>query len=154
MKNFQEYIDKKLNVDVSYKKFEDDDKNDIDIGMLLYIARQCESDSILFVGSNDKRFNYTFKQMYEESVKKYCNWKFNKQYLKDEEYRNKLDKKYNDMLDYFNLFYSEEKKAKKEKEYKEKARIRKIAERYDEINNKVRKKSSSKNNKYINVIKV
>ena len=65
-----------------------------------------------------------------------------------------IDKKYNDMLDYFNLFYSEEKKTKKEKEYKEKARIRKIAERYDEINNKVRKKSSSKNNKYINVIKV
>ena len=66
----------------------------------------------------------------------------------------RIDKKYNDMLDYFNLFYSEEKKTKKEKEYKEKARIRKIAERYDEINNKVRKKSSSKNNKYINVIKV
>lgn len=150
----KEYIDKKFNVYVSYKKFEDDDKNDIDIGMLLYIARQCESDSILFVGSNDKRFNYTFKQMYEESVKKYSNLKFNKRYLKDEEYRNKLDKKYNDMLDYFNLFYSEEKKTKKEKEYKEKARIRKIAERYDEINNKVRKKSSSKNNKYINVIKV
>ena len=33
-------------------KFEDDNKNDIDIGMLFYIAKQ--SDSILFYGSNDK----------------------------------------------------------------------------------------------------
>lgn len=132
----KEYIDKNWKVNTTYKKFEDDDKNDIDISMLFYIAKQ--SDSVLFYGSNDNRFNYTFKQVYEESVKRYTNLKFNKRYLIDEEYKNKLDKKYNDMLTYFNQFYDEEKKAKKEKEYKEKVRRRKIKERYNIIeDNKV-----------------
>lgn len=104
--------------------------------MLFYIAKQ--SDSVLFYGSNDNRFDYTFKQLYEESVKRYSNLKFNKKYLIDEEYKNKLDKKYNDMLTYFNQFYDEEKKAKKEKEYKEKVHRRKIKERYNIIeDNKV-----------------
>lgn len=125
------YIDKNWDVDVSYKKFTDDEDNDIDIGMLFYITEQ--SDSLLFYGSSDKRFKYSFKQLYEENVKRYSNLKFNKKYSNDEMYREKADKKYNEMLKYFSQFYSEEKKAKKEKKYKEKARIRKIAERYEEM---------------------
>ena len=45
-------------------------------------------------------------------------------------YIEKTDEKYNRMLKYFSQFYCEEKKSKKEKAYKEKAQIRKIAERY------------------------
>lgn len=94
--------------------------------MLFYIAKQ--SDSVLFYGSNDNRFDYTFKQLYEESVKRYSNLKFNKKYLIDEEYKNKLDKKYNDMLTYFNQFYDEEKKAKKKRRRKKRNIRKKCAE--------------------------
>ena len=151
------YVDKNWDVDVSYKKFVDDEDDDIDIGMLFYIALQ--SDSVSFYGSNDKRFEYTFKQMYEEDVKRYSNLKFNKKYSNDEMYREKADEKYNKMLKYFSQFYSEEKKAKKEKEYKEKVRIRKIAERYEEMEknrkvNKVRKNSSNKKEEYAGIIMV
>ena len=151
------YIDKNWDVDVSYKKFTDDEDNDIDIGMLFYITEQ--SDSLLFYGSSDKRFKYSFKQLYEENVKRYSNLKFNKKYSNDEMYREKADKKYNEMLKYFSQFYSEEKKTKKEKKYKEKARIRKIAERYEEMEkngkvNKVRKNSSNKKEEYAGFIKV
>lgn len=151
------YIDKNWDVDVSYKKFTDDEDNDIDIGMLFYITEQ--SDSLLFYGSSDKRFKYSFKQLYEENVKRYSNLKFNKKYLVNEEYREQEDKKFNDMLDYFNTFYNEEKKKNKELAYKETTRRRKIAERYDEINrrkiiNKVRKNCSSKKEEYISIIRV
>lgn len=151
------YVDKNWDVDVSYKKFVDDEDDDIDIGMLFYIALQ--SDSVSFYGSNDKRFEYTFKQMYEEDVKRYSNLKFNKKYSNDEMYREKADEKYNKMLKYFSQFYSEEKKVKKEKAYKEMARIRKIAERYEEMKareevNKVRKNGVNKKEEYAGIIMV
>ena len=68
-------------------------------------------------------------------------------------------KKYNEMLKYFSQFYSEEKKVKKEKAYKEKARIRKIAERYEEMKvreevNKVRKNGVNKKEEYAGIIMV
>lgn len=144
----KEYIDKNWQVGVTYKKFKDDNKNDIDIEMLFYIAKQ--SESVRFIGNSDKRFKYTFKEMYNEMVRQYSNLLFNKRYLMEENYRKKADKKYNDMLKYFSQFYSEELKKKKELEYKKKAKARKIAERYDEMvqrDNKVRKKRSIVNSK-------
>ena len=137
------YVDKNYNVGVSYKKFKDDEKNDIDIKMLFYIAKQ--SDNVVFYGSGDKRFKYTFRNMYEEMVKQYSNVLLDKRYLKDEDYKTKKDLKYNDMLMYFNMFYDEDIKKKKEVDYKKKVRNRKIAERYEQMaqrDNKVLKKRS------------
>lgn len=144
----KDYLDKNKNVGITYKKFVDNDKNDIDIDMLFYIAKQ--SDNILFYGSGDKRFKYTFRQIYEEKVKQYTNIKFNKKYLKDENYRNKLDSKLINMINYFNTFYDEEKKKRKENKYMKQVKIRKIAERYkimEERDNKVLKNKSIINNK-------
>lgn len=158
----KEYIDKNWDVSVSYRKFKNGFGYDIDIGMLFYIAEQSESDGIMFVGSKDKRFTYTFRNMYNEMVKRYTRLKFDKKYLVNEDYRKNADKKYYDMLDYFNQFYSEELKQKKEKEYKKKAQQRKIAEKYENMNNKennnidnkVLKKRSITKGKYTSIIKV
>lgn len=139
----KDYIDKSWNTGVSYRKFKNDKKNDIDIEMLFYIAKQ--SDNVVFYGSGDKRFKYTFRNMYEEMVKHYSNSLFDKKYVEKEDYRKIKDKKYNDMLKYFNMFYDENIKKKKEQEYKKKVRARKIAERYEQMaqkDNKVLKKRS------------
>jgi len=152
----KEYIDNNWQVKTAYKKFNNGKGYDIDIGMLFYIAKQSESESIMFVGSNDKRFDYTFKNMYSEMVKKYTRLKFDKRYLVNEEYRSKTDKSYYDMLKYFNQFYSEELKKKKEKEYKAKARQRIIAEKYGSIenDNKVLKKRSITKQEYNSIVKI
>ena len=91
--------------------------------------------------------------MYEERVKKYTRLKFDKRYLTDEKYKEKTDRKYNEMLDYFNQYYDEDKKKKKEADYKRKVRSRKIAERYREMElrdngNIVLKNNYSKSNGY------
>ena len=149
----KKYVDKNLKVGVTYKKFIDEDKNDIDIEMLFYIAKQ--SDNVLFYGSGDKRFEYSFRQMYEAMIKQYSNLLFDKRYLMEEDYREKADRKYNEMLKYFSQFYSEEVKKKKEQEYKRKAKARKIAERYDKMaqrDNKVLKKRSIVNSKDVHFL--
>lgn len=156
-KEIKSYIDKNWDVAVSYRKFKNGKGYDIDIGMLFYIAEQSESESIMFVGSNDKRFDYTFRNMYSEMVKKYTRLKFDKKYLVNEEYRNKADTKYYDMLKYFDTFYSEELRQKKVKEYKAKARQRIIREKYENISskdNKVLKKRSITKKEYDSIIKV
>lgn len=83
----KKYIEKKLNISV-YRKFVSNSWGDIDIGMLNYIAKQ--SDSVLFYGSNDKRFKYTFRQVYDEIIKQYGNLKFNEEYITDDNYRAKI----------------------------------------------------------------
>lgn len=126
----KKYIEKKLNISV-YRKFVSNAWGDIDIGMLNYIAKQ--SDSVLFYGSNDKRFKYTFRQVYDEIIKQYGNLKFNEEYITDDNYRAKIDKRYIDMMNYFSQFYSEEVKKKLEQNYKKKVQRRKINERYEEM---------------------
>jgi len=135
----KKYVDKNWNVDVSYKKFKYNKECDIDINMLFYIAKQ--SDTIMYYGNTDKRFKYTFKRMYEEWVIKYTNLKFDKRYNTDEKYHNKKDKKYNDMIDYFNNYCDNEIKEKREKAYKEKVKNKKIKEKYEymELKGKVLK---------------
>lgn len=147
----KEYIDSNWNVDVSYKKFKYDNEKDIDINMLFYIARQ--SDTIMYYGNNDKRFKYTFKQMYEEWVKKYTNLKFDKRYIQDEEYHERKDKRYIDMINYFDNYCDNENKKAREKAYKEKVKYRKIKEKYElmEKTGKVLKKDIVKNNRYISL---
>ncbi len=138
----KDYVEKNWNI-VAYKKFIGNGWGDIDIGMLFYIAKQ--SDIVLFYGSGDKRFKYTFRNMYEEMVKQYSNMLFNEKYKTDEDYRKKVDKKYNDMISYFSQFYDEELKKEMERRYKEKVKRRKIAERYkqkEQKDNKVLKKRS------------
>lgn len=138
----KDYIEKNWNI-VAYKKFIGKGWGDIDIGMLFYVAKQ--SDNVLFYGSKDKRFKYTFRNMYEEMVKQYSNVLFDKKYLKDEEYRAKKDRRYNNMINYFSQFYDEELKNEMERRYKEKVKRRKIAERYkqkEQKDNKVLKKRS------------
>lgn len=136
------YIEKNWNIK-AYKKFIGNGWGDIDIGMLFYIAKQ--SDSIKFYGSSDKRFKYTFRNMYEAMTKQYSNMLFDKKYMTDKNYREKADKKYNDMIKYFSQFYDEELKKEMERRYKEKVKRRKIAERYKQMekrDNKVLKKRS------------
>ncbi len=136
------YVEKNWNI-VAYKKFIGNGWGDIDIGMLFYIAKQ--SDSVLFVGSKDKRFKYTFRNMYEEMAKQYSNILTDERYITDEDYRQKADKRYNDMISYFSQFYDEELKKEMERRYKEKVKRRKINERYEKMaqrDNKVLKKRS------------
>lgn len=127
----KDYIDKNWNVGVSYKKFKYDGNNDIDIEMLFYIAKQ--SDTVLYYGNNDKRFKYTFKQMYEAWIVKYTNLKFDKKYNTIEKYRERKDNNYNEMINYFSSYCDKNYKAEREKEYMVKVKYRKIKERYEEI---------------------
>lgn len=143
----KDYLAKNWNI-VAYKKFIGKGWGDIDIGKLFYIAKQ--SDVVKFFGSNDKRFKYTFRNMYDAMVKQYSNLLFNKRYVAEKEYREKADKRYNDMISYFSQFYDEELKKEMERRYKEKVKRRKITERYkkmEERDNKVLKKRDLKNDK-------
>ena len=74
----------------------------------------------MFYGSGDNRFKYSFRNMYEASVKKYSYLKTDLKYISDEDYREAKDKAYNDMVNYFNGFCDVELKCKQEQEFMQK----------------------------------
>ena len=83
----------------------------------------------------------------------YTNLKFDKRYIQDEEYHERKDKRYIDMINYFDNYCDNENKKAREKAYKEKVKYRKIKEKYElmEKTGKVLKKDIVKNNRYISL---
>lgn len=130
----KDYIDKNWSNDINIRAY----KKDADVDMIFYISNQC---SIMrYVGAEDKRFKYSLKKLYVEYIKVNNAKRKSQYYIYDEDnfLRNKAECRFNDMLNYFRGITSERQKAM-QKGYMKKARIRKIAEKYERVYGMVQK---------------
>lgn len=86
----------------------------INIGYIFYVGRQ--SAELYYVGSTDKRFNYTFKQLYNAKVKLDTAIRYDDSKVKIK----RLNDSYNDMLNYFNSLNAEQREIDRIKFLKKK----------------------------------
>ncbi len=93
----KDYIDKNWCRKVDIKAY----KKDADVDMIFYISNQCSI--IRYVGAEDKRFEYSLKNLYSEYIKVNNAKRKSQYYIYDEDniLKDKVESKFNKMLEYF-----------------------------------------------------